>query len=213
MHHLPTPILVIALLLIDFGSLISLMNWVCCYASWKSNRFHSAIPIFGAAFLALGLFTLPVTRRWTWLALIVDYGTLVLLISLPYIIKQEWGYCRFTRIATYVGSRGPVTVTLNLNRNALMVLKFDIKLRAGEFGLAGSGNTGTWSKRDNRLQVLAGDLLAEFETIGGEDGSDPEGEKLRCVSASGATVGKRDDTNLDGFVLTRQLGAAPAKMG
>ncbi len=68
--------------LIVVGGIFCLMNWGMLILSWRRRRFVSSVPLVGAALLGSGLALLPKTRPFAWLAVIVDYGTLALIILL-----------------------------------------------------------------------------------------------------------------------------------
>lgn len=73
----------LSLALIALGGFIAVMNWATVIATRLTGRFHSAVPLIGAVLLAAGLALLPRTRHYAWAAVLADYGTLILLFSLP----------------------------------------------------------------------------------------------------------------------------------
>jgi hypothetical protein len=79
--------------LLTIGLLFSLMNWMTIYTSYREKRFCSAVPLIGAVFLIPGFLGLSTLRPFWWTAFIIDYGTLILIVSLPMLIRQFW----FTR--------------------------------------------------------------------------------------------------------------------
>jgi hypothetical protein len=79
---------VLVVVLLSFGGLVSLANWAALVQSMLRRRFVSAVPLFGAALLAAGLLLHPRSRPYAWLAVVLDYGTLALLIALPRLIRE-----------------------------------------------------------------------------------------------------------------------------
>ncbi|KJU82372.1 membrane protein [Candidatus Magnetobacterium bavaricum] len=75
--------------LIVIGALISIGNWVVLIGRIRSKRFISTVPILGALFIAIGMLFIPGTRRYFFMALLVDFGTIELLYHLPEIIIRE----------------------------------------------------------------------------------------------------------------------------
>ena len=81
-------ILTVGLALILFGGYIAALNWWGLYASCRDKSFHSSIPFIGSMFLGTGMFLIPATRRYTATAIFIDYGTLVLLLSIPVLARR-----------------------------------------------------------------------------------------------------------------------------
>lgn len=69
-------------ILIAIGGLFSVMNWWTLIASLLRRRFVSAVPLIGALPLAFGMSMLPGVRHLAWLAIVADYGTLILISTL-----------------------------------------------------------------------------------------------------------------------------------
>ena len=84
--------------LIVLGSAVSLLNWFTLVVSLRGDRFVSVVPLIGALLLGRGLGLVPQTPPFAWLAVIADYGTLVLIISLPRLAYSFWSTSRFNRI-------------------------------------------------------------------------------------------------------------------
>jgi hypothetical protein len=54
----------LAAILIVLGGLLCFANWMGFLQSWLTKKFHSAIPLFGAALLGAGMLLIPSTRYW-----------------------------------------------------------------------------------------------------------------------------------------------------
>ncbi len=80
---------------IILGGFICIMNWLTIFYSRKEEHFISAAPFIGAIFLGYGLVSFPQTRPYAWLSIIADYGTLIVIISIPYQFKEYWPVSRF----------------------------------------------------------------------------------------------------------------------
>ena len=72
------------------GGLLASFNWYSIYASRKSGRFVSAVPLIGAALLVVGFLGIPQTRPYAWLGIIIDYGTLALIMASPRLMREAW---------------------------------------------------------------------------------------------------------------------------
>ena len=142
---------VIALVLMSLGGFIAVANWLSIYLSWYTGRFHSPIPVIGGLFLFVGMFLLPAMRLWSWTAVLLDYGTMGLLIASPYIIADLWSTSRFNLLEEYIGRNGNKTVHLRLFRKGIFALEVSIQLDRNEVGVTGAGTTGTWKRESGRL--------------------------------------------------------------
>jgi hypothetical protein len=141
------------------GGLICLMNGVSLYLSWRKKRFHSVIPLVGAVLLTIGLWRFDATRRFALFAFLGDWGTLVLLYSLPSLIAQFWPICRVNRLKVIAGQGERAEYVLTLFRKGIFWI--DIKYRRpsdwnGRMPfLTGSALRGNWTKEGNTI-LLSG---------------------------------------------------------
>jgi hypothetical protein len=147
----------LAYALIAVGGLLSLFNWATLFATLRGKRFVSPVPLFGALLLGGGLALLPETRPYAGLALLADYGTLMLVIALPFLAFQLWSTARFNLVHSYVMNAPDRTVTIKLYRRqiAVITVTFDPPApcnahgaRIGSFGLVG-----TWSPTDRGFTI------------------------------------------------------------
>src|SRR5262245_16318242 len=107
---------VLAYALIAFGGLMSLLNWGTLVASLRTKRFVSAVPLVGALPLGAGLSLLPESRPYAWLALLADYGTLVLIIALPRIAHDLWSTSRINLMHQFTTHEKERRITIKLFR-------------------------------------------------------------------------------------------------
>jgi hypothetical protein len=162
-----TPIHVAALALMTVGSLLAVVNWFTLYQTWRSGRFCSAIPLFGAFLLGAGMLLLPSTRPFAWLAAILDYGTLILIVSLPRLVNEFWKTSRFNLLEEFRGERGNKTVRLRLFRNGVFTLEQHFIRPPGECGLTGASTCGTWAREQGLLVLSQGGDSSVFESVSG----------------------------------------------
>ena len=141
------------------GGLLSFANWWSVYQSYRTKRFHSAIPFFGAAFLGLGMLIIPSTRPYAWSALVLDYGTLAFLLASPKLAREAWNTSRFNLLFEYLGTAGMKTVHLRLFRQGIFTIRLQLHRPPGETGLVGTGTSGTW-QHDGKSLKLATDRVA-----------------------------------------------------
>lgn len=154
-----------AIILISLGGLLSFANWWSVYQSYHTKRFHSAIPFFGAAFLAAGMLIIPTTRIYAWSALILDYGTLAFLLACPQFFREIWDTSRFNLLYEYLGQAGMKTVHLRLFKRGIFTIRLELHRPPGEFGLVGTGTIGTWQREGEKLTLSTSKETAAFDVI------------------------------------------------
>jgi hypothetical protein len=154
---------ILATTLIVLGGLFCLANWLMLCQNYRTKRFHSAIPLFGAFFLGSGMFLIPAIRHLAWIAIPLDYGTLILLFALPQLLYSAWTTCRFNLLKEYLGSCGNTKVRLCFFRNEIFIIKLLIQRPTGETGITGLGRIGKWREENSRLKLEANNEQAIFE--------------------------------------------------
>jgi hypothetical protein len=154
-----------AAVLMVLGGLIAFANWWSVYWSYRTKRFHSAVPLVGAALLGAGMFTIPATRPYCWIALILDYGTLALLVASPQLFRELWSTSRFNLVSEYLGEAGLKTVYLRLFRRGVFTIHLQFHRRPGECGLGRIGTTGTWQREGTHLMLCTEQESAVFDLI------------------------------------------------
>jgi len=153
-----------AIIALCLGGYISLINWVSFFLNimHKGKGFHSPVPVVGALFLGLGLACFETTRKYAFLSIIVDHGTLVFIIAIPYLVKEAWRTSRFCRLKTFRAKTDIAGYELNLYKHNNFVLKINYAPPqiANEHGakIITSGISGTWQELDG--------VIAFAETYG-----------------------------------------------
>jgi hypothetical protein len=154
----------IATILVVLGGLVCLMNWMMLYQSYRTKRFHSAVPLLGAFMLGFGMSLIPITRHFAWVAIPLDYGTLILLFALPQFLYGAWTTCRLNLLKEYSENCGNKAANLRFFRNGIFVIKLQIKRPKGETGITGTNRIGKWHKENSRLKLVANNERAIFES-------------------------------------------------
>jgi hypothetical protein len=126
-----------------------LLNWGTGVASWRSERVVSAVPLVGALPLGCGLALLPETRPFAWLALVADYGTLVLILALPRIACEFWSTSRFNLLQSFSTDAKERRITIKLFRRqeAVISAEFDppVPCNDADARVQSFGLVGTWA--------------------------------------------------------------------
>jgi hypothetical protein len=161
-------------LLLGLGVLFSLLNWVALAMSLWSGKFHSPVPLVGGLSLVLGASLLPPLRPYAWAGIVLDYGTLAFALSVPGFARELWATSWFNLVEECVGARGRTTVRVRLFRRGVSTVNWDITRPAGELGLVGMGQLGTWERDADRLVLRVGEDRAVLVPLsGGQEGWRP----------------------------------------
>jgi hypothetical protein len=155
----------IAVTLMAFGGLIAFGNWWNIYWTYHTKRFHSPVPLLGAALLGMGMFILSATRPYCWTALVLDYGTLALLFASPRIVREAWGTSRFNLVSEYLGKTGVKTAWLRLFRRGIFTIRLELHRQPGEYGLISTGTVGTWQREGKSVTLSTGQESAIFDVM------------------------------------------------
>lgn len=141
--------------------LFVLINALSCYWTHIKKRFRSSIPLVGSLFGVVGFYQTPALRRWCWVALLLDYGSIVFLLALPKLAKELWQTSRINLVREFVGRTGAREVKLRLYKAGGFIIKHQFRRAKGELGLLTSSAIGTWSAGDAGLTfTLQGDSIA-----------------------------------------------------
>ncbi len=187
----------IAGVLLAMGAVLSLLNWAALLSTLRTGRFCSPVPLFGAACLAAGALLLPVLRPYAWAAVLLDFGTLALLLAVPRLAQMVWETSRFNLLEEYVGRRDVTTVHLRLFRRGVFTLLWEIRRPAEESRVVGMSNIGTWEREADTLVLRIGEDRAVFRPL-------PEGgNKGWCQSTGFGRYEQAPELSLEGleFVL------------
>jgi hypothetical protein len=181
-----------AIALICLGCGFALLNWLMLYLTWHTGRFHSCIPLIGGLSLGLGLLWFPTTRLFAWAALVLDWGTLVVLLALPQLLKELWSTSRFNLLEQYEGQRDGRSAQLQLFRRGVFTIRF--KRTHAADGMVELGTVGTWRREEGWLALLLWNELATFEPLAGRGGG-------AIVQTTGFRADQDDVTSLAGIEL------------
>lgn len=145
---------ILATILIVLGGLLCFANWMSVLQSILTKKFHSAVPFFGAGLLGIGMLLMPSTRSWAWSAILLDYGTLALIIASPQLFCELWNTSKFNLLHDYSGKLENKFVRLCLFRRGIFTIRITIQRAAGQSGLAGTGAGGIWHMEDEKLKLV-----------------------------------------------------------
>ncbi len=142
-----------AVILLVVGSFIALSNWYSIYASRRTGRFVSAVPVFGAAFLAIGLLAFPETRAYAWLGIVADYGTIILIVAVPKMIWEAWATCSRNVLHRFVSESNGRRDDVRLFKQGSFTIcsEHNPPVPCNEHGtmIASNGFVGTWREQSD----------------------------------------------------------------
>lgn len=164
--------------LMVFGAFFCVVNWLLFLGRIISGRFVSVLPLIGALPLGLGALYFPATRPFAWLALLLDFGTLELLMALPWIVNDLWSTSRFNLLEEYRGRKNDREAILRLYRNGICILQQYFQRSPGELGISHISLVGDWEKDGTRLVLRFGGETDMLEAA-------PDGKSLTAFSAKG----------------------------
>ncbi len=141
---------------VALGLLLSLFNWASILLS-RPEKHVSPIPLLGGVFLAVGFLGFELTRAYWWLAAVIDFGTLIALVSLPSFIYEMWSHSDRNVRHFFVSTVGDRTVEIKLfeNGDGAIKISFDPPRPYGDRGhLAVScGFGGKWVDGGDQLKL------------------------------------------------------------
>lgn len=193
---------VVAYILMALGALLCLLNWGTLIASWRRKRFVSAVPFVGALPLGYGMSLVPETRAFAWLALIADYGTLAVILALPYIAWHAWSTSRVNLLHRFTSKAAGRSVTIKLFRRHVAVISvaFDPPVPCEDHGacIQAFGLVGTWAATKAGFSIEGYDanrhLLLSNEPGGftAVESNYPSGKEYDYDSLGGLVLHERD---------------------
>lgn len=144
--------------MLGLGVALSVFNWVCLFASWRSGRFVSPVFPMPSVLTAIGLGSLPQTRPYWWVGLLTDYTLFSWLVAAPRLIKEAWQTSAFTRIWQLRASDSSRLFDLSLHRGGHFFLRatFEPPASCDDYGacIQSYGVVGNWAESsEGHLQL------------------------------------------------------------
>lgn len=171
--------------LIGFGCFIVALNLWTLFQNLEGKRYRSPIPFLGAAFLGAGMFILPATRWYFWSALLLDFGTPMVLLGL---ITEMWRGRRIL-VHEYVGETATKRVCLRLYRRGIFSIEWQLP-EPWKAGPSVGSDTNGWQREGPRLTLSRATESAIFDLV-----PDATRETFR-QSVGFPSLESREDTSL-----------------
>lgn len=147
---------VLAAVAITLGLLLSAFNWTTILPR-PGRKYVSPAPLAGGVLLAIGFLGFEATRPYWWLAALVDFGTLGLLLALPMIIGEIWAHSDRNTLYIFDAKADDRSVSVRLFKNGDCVIdiSFDPPRPHGRHGqlAVSAGFVGKWHSYDHQFEV------------------------------------------------------------
>ena len=141
---------------LGLGLLLSLFNWASIFVS-RPEKNVSPIPLLGGILLAVGFLGFELTRPYWWLAAIIDFGTLMAFLALPWFIYEMWAHSERNAKHVFASVVGDRTVEIKLfkNEDAGIKISFDPPRPYGDRGnrAVSCGYLGTWNQHNDQFRI------------------------------------------------------------
>jgi hypothetical protein len=156
----------IALAFIFLWALIVLINSLSFCSTHVKNRFKSPIMLVGGVFGLVGFCLIPSLRKWCWVAVLLDYGSVSFLLALPKLIKELWQTSRIRLIDELIGEQGARRVNIRLYKGGVLIVKHKISRKKDELGLIGSSDIGSWQEADGEMALTLRNDTIRMRQVG-----------------------------------------------
>jgi len=164
---------ILAIVAILLGALIALSNLFSAWISRKTGRNVPPVPLVGGILLTLGLLGFSETRPYAWLGLIADYGTLGLILAIPFLVRDAWSTSSINLAHQFVSFSSGRRESICLFKNGIFTieLEHDPPVQSDDYGALAlsQGLTGTWREEGTGflLEAYAEDRLLRILDDGG----------------------------------------------
>jgi len=111
------------ILLLVLGGLLSASNWITLFLWFRWRQHASVVPLLGGVMLMVGLIMIKSTRPFAWAGLLADYGTLILLWSLPKIFCELWQTSRFQIVHQFISEQAGRRDDIRLFKSGIFTIQ------------------------------------------------------------------------------------------
>ncbi len=165
---------ILVILILGIGGIIVVFNWYSIFASHRLNRHVSAVPILGGLLLFFGLLGFEQTSSYAWAGFFIDYGTLILLIAIPTIVREIWSTSSFNQLHRFVSDANGRRDDIRLFKRGKCTIEtsYDPPVPSNEHGAlaVSQSRVGSWRGGGGRfyLEKYAGDRILKIVNQDGE---------------------------------------------
>lgn len=148
---------ILAALFIILGSYIFIMNWASLFISYKQKKHVSSAPFVAALFLSLGMYQFELSRPLFWFPFLLDYGTIVFVLSVPRLVNEIISTSNLMLIEHYEGRASEATYVLKLYKKNIFVIEANFtnqkKIDGQTAFISSFSRCGKWKKVHNAIDL------------------------------------------------------------
>ena len=160
---MPDPLTIV---LIVLWFLIVLINARSFYDTHIRRRFASSIPIIGGLLGAVGCYQIPSLRKWCWVPVLLDYGSITFLLALPRVVRELWQTSRLNLVHEFTGKDHHKEVKIRLYKAGVFTLKHQFARPKRSAGLLTASRIGSWSATDGTIVLTDGEDSLTLQPLG-----------------------------------------------
>ena len=132
--------------------LIAGVNALAAWQTYVQGRYASIVPLLGALFGVAGFFCFPVLRPWFWVPVILDFGSLHLLLAVPTPAAECWRTSHWNLVQELDSTSADgwvARIRLYKGRNFVLLVRWEI--RPEDAGWIEIRRVGNWVAEGKRL--------------------------------------------------------------
>ena len=152
---------VAAVVLLLLGGAVAWANWSTLFRRSSGQRI-STVPLVGALLLFFGAGLIPAIRPYAWLAVLLDYGTLLFLLDL---ILSMRGDSSPRLLEEYIAQGENKKVRLRLFSKGLFQVDQEFRRGHSRQGRRHFSRVGTWQREGQSLKLQIGSDTALLEPL------------------------------------------------
>src|SRR5262245_9068314 len=160
--------LYIAGLFIGVFGLFAALNAFIVIRNLRSEKYISSFPIVGGMAGVAGFLLTPSLRKYAWAPLLLDYGTVSVIIAIPKLIRELWQISDFNLVREYIACDDRREIRLRFHKANIFTIRIKIKRQVGELGLVELNTSGDWRQDGGALFLEIRADTAVFDQIENE---------------------------------------------
>lgn len=151
------------------------------------------IPVIGPVLLNICSLQMNLSG-WTYvIPWVADISTVLFIRHLPSILREIWGFSKYTELLALQSKIGIQTANLSLHKNNLYIIRFTWLRKEDECGIIATNDFGTYQAEGDTKYILT-------SHTGNTIILEKDGDVYRCTDSRAAGY-----TNVDGYEFSRHI--------